>query len=238
MNSIKCIIIDDEQHAIDVLEHYILKQHDLQLVGTFTNPLEGLKSVKKLQADLVFLDIQMDEMSGLEIASLLQDNVKIIFSTAFPQYAVEGFELDAVDYLVKPVSFERFYKAIEKVRKSQTNLSSDKNLPNYLLVKTEQKGKLIKINFGEIDYIESLGNYVTFHCADRNITAYATLRDLENYLPKHLFIRIHKSHIVQLAKICAIENGFVQINTLSGFLKLSIGNTYKEELKQKLNLFQ
>lgn len=237
MSPIKCIIIDDEQHAIDVLEHYIHKEQDLQLVGTFTNPLEGLKSIKKLQADVVFLDIQMDEMSGLEIASLLQDNVKIIFSTAFPQYAVEGFELDAVDYLVKPVSFERFTKAIEKVRKSRTSLSSDKNIPDYLLVKTEQKGKLIKINFDELDYIESLGNYVTFHCAERKVTAYATLRDLENNLPKLLFVRIHKSHIVQLQKVSAIENGFVQLRTQKGILKLSIGNTYKEELLQKLNLF-
>ena len=236
MNRIKCIIIDDEQHAIDVLEYYIGKEQDLQLVGTFTNPLEGLKSIKKLQADIVFLDIQMDEMSGLEIAELVNENVKIIFSTAFPEYAVDGFNLNAIDYLVKPVSYDRFSKAIDKVRKWYFSHNSVVGNPDYLLLKTEQKGKLIKISFAEINYIESVGNYVTFHCEERNITGYGTLRDLEAHLPDNLFIRIHKSHIIPLSKISAIENGFAQIIIKSGYLKLSIGNTYKELLFKKLNI--
>jgi DNA-binding LytR/AlgR family response regulator len=232
---IKCIVIDDEQPAIDIMKHYISKTPELDLVGTFNNPLVGMQEIKKKNADLVFLDIQMEEMTGLEVMNIINENVKVILCTAYPQFALEGFDLDAVDYLLKPISFDRFSKAVKKVLATIPNSSSINNLDtldeDHIFVKTEQKGKLIKIYFKDVDYIEAMGNYITFHQGKNKIVAYSTMKDLEDILPLHTFMRIHKSYIVALPKISMIENGFV---VLGNGHRISIGSNYKEVFMSKM----
>ena len=232
---IKCIVIDDEQPAIDIMKHYISKTPELDLVGTFNNPLVGMQEIKKKNADLVFLDIQMEEMTGLEVMNIINENVKVILCTAYPQFALEGFDLDAVDYLLKPISFDRFSKAVKKVLATIPNSSSINNLDtldaDYIFVKTEKKGKLIKIYFKDVDYIEAMGNYITFHQGKNKIVAYSTMKDLEDILPLHTFMRIHKSYIVALPKISMIENGFV---VLGNGHRISIGSNYKEVFMSKM----
>ena len=232
---IKCIVIDDEQPAIDIMKHYISKTPELDLVGTFNNPLVGMQEIKKKNADLVFLDIQMEEMTGLEVMNIINENVKVILCTAYPQFALEGFDLDAVDYLLKPISFDRFSKAVKKVLATIPNSSSINNLDtldeDHIFVKTEQKGKLIKIYFKDVDYIEAMGNYITFHQGKNKIVAYSTMKDLEDILPLHTFMRIDKSYIVALPKISMIENGFV---VLGNGHRISIGSNYKEVFMSKM----
>ena len=232
---IKCIVIDDEQPAIDIMKHYISKTPELDLVGTFNNPLVGMQEIKKKNADLVFLDIQMEEMTGLEVMNIINENVKVILCTAYPQFALEGFDLDAVDYLLKPISFDRFSKAVKKVLATIPNSSSINNLDtldeDHIFVKTVQKGKLIKIYFKDVDYIEAMGNYITFHQGKNKIVAYSTMKDLEDILPLHTFMRIHKSYIVALPKISMIENGFV---VLGNGHRISIGSNYKEVFMSKM----
>lgn len=232
---IKCIVIDDEQPAIDIMKHYISKITELDLVGTFRNPLIGMQEIKKKNVALVFLDIQMEEMTGLEVMNIISENVKVILCTAYPQYALEGFNLNAVDYLLKPISFDRFSKAVRKALASIPKSSSISNLEppdeDHLFVKTEQKGKLIKIYFKDVDYIEAMGNYIAFHQGKNKVMAYSAMKDLEEILPPHFFMRIHKSYIVALPKISMIENGFV---VLSNGHRISIGTNYKEAFMSKM----
>ena len=231
---IKCIVIDDEQPAIDIMKHYISKTPELDLVGTFNNPLVGMQEIKKKNADLVFLDIQMEEMTGLEVMNIINENVKVILCTAYPQFALEGFDLDAVDYLLKPISFDRFSKAVKKVLATIPNSSSINNLDtldeDHIFVKTEQKGKLIKIYFKDVDYIEAMGNYITFHQGKNKIVAYSTMKDLEDILPLHTFMRIHKSYIVNLQRITSVVGNKIFIENQA----INIGETYKNSFQNWL----
>lgn len=232
---IKCIVIDDEQPAIEIMKYYISKIPELDLVGTFNNPLLGIKEIKKKGVNLVFLDVQMEQMTGLDVMNVINENVKVILCTAFSQYALDGFNLDAVDYLLKPISFDRFSKAIKKALSTFNNEFSPDSFEvlddDHIFVKTEQKGKLIKIYFKDVDYIEAMGNYIAFHQGKNKIVAYSTMKDLEEILPRNIFMRIHKSYIVTLPKISMIENGFVVLN--NGH-KISIGSNYKEAFISKM----
>ncbi|MBC5838515.1 LytR/AlgR family response regulator transcription factor [Flavobacterium muglaense] len=232
---IKCIVIDDEQPAIDIMKHYISKIPELDLIGTYNNPLIGMQEIKKKNVVLVFLDIQMEEMTGLEVMNIISENVKVILCTAYPQFALNGYDLDAIDYLLKPISFDRFSKAVKKALSTIPVNSSVNNLvtldENHIFIKTEQKGKLIKIYFKDVYYIEAMGNYIAFHQSKNKIMAYSTLKDLVDILPTHTFMRVHKSYIVALPKITMIENGFV---ALSNGHRISIGANYKEVFMAKL----
>lgn len=232
---IKCIVIDDEQPAIDIMKHYISKMPELQLVATFTNPLLGMQEIKKEGIQLVFLDIQMEEMSGLDVMNIINQDVKVILCTAFPEYAIEGFNLDAMDYLLKPISFDRFSKAVKKVQSALQSADGAAKVEaveeDHIFVKTEQKGKLIKIYFKDIDFIEAMGNYITFNHAKNKIVAYSSIKNLELVLPTHTFMRIRKSYIISLPKISMIENGFV---VLTNGQRISIGSNYKEAFMAKM----
>ncbi|WP_300670284.1 LytTR family DNA-binding domain-containing protein [Soonwooa sp.] len=234
----RCIAIDDEKPALEVMKNYIARIPELILVDVFTNPIEAMLAIKKQQIELVFLDIQMPELTGLELKQLIDDDIKVIFCTAYSEFAVEGFNVNAVDYLLKPISFDRFSKAVSKVLSVQNNKTEEVS-DDYIFVKTEQKGKIIKINFKEIDYIESLGNYVSFQTESDKVIAYYSLKELEELLPKANFQRIHKSFIINTEKISMLENGFVILkNKANKTLKVPIGNSYKEyfllKLKKKL----
>lgn len=232
---IKCVIIDDEQLAINVIEMYVKKMPNLQLVGTATNPLIGIELVQQHKADLVFLDIQMDEMGGIDVMKVLGSTVKVVFCTAFSEFAVQSYELDAVDYLMKPVAFSRFVKAVQRV--SNAILSQSATMPDaipddYIFVKAEQKGKMIKINVDDIDFVEAMGNYVAFHRGKEKIMAYLTMKDLEERLPASHFMRVHKSFIVALKAISSVENGELLLHDSQARVPLSA--TYKQGFMDKM----
>ncbi len=225
---LKCIVIDDEQPAIDIMKHHINKVSELELVGTFTNPIEAIQFIKNHRVDLLFLDIQMNEMTGIDVMNIVDENIKIILCTAFSEYAIDGFNNNAVDYLLKPISFERFTKAIKKV---MPNVSKEDKEQDYIYIKTEQKGKFVKVYYDEIDYVEAMGNYISIHKGKEKVLAYSTMKDMENVLPSNLFMRVHKSYIISMDKISMIENGFV---LLKSGAKISVGTNYKDSLMQKI----
>ena len=216
---IKCMVVDDKPLAIDVLTHYISKMPDLTLSFSTQNPIEALNRVMEGGIDLVFLDIQMPELSGLQFMKIIKGKCLVILTTAYAEYALEGFDHDAVDYLLKPVSFERFYKAVEKVQIIRRGLS-EKELPDAtvpkketgvqpIFVKTEYK--LVRVNVEDILYVKGLQNYVSIHTTTEKITSLQTMKKIEEQLPADRFIRVHKSYIVAINKIDSIERNRIWI---------------------------
>ncbi len=169
---INCLIVDDEQHAIDILVHYVAQTPHLNLVGTTTNPIEALQLVTTQNADLVFLDIQMPELSGIDFIKALNGRVKVILTTAYSEFALESYELDVVDYLLKPIRLPRFLSAVQKAVNELKDKTEGKETEeeDYIFVKTESKGKLLKINLEDIDYIEGMKNYVGIFRGDTKNT--------------------------------------------------------------------
>ncbi len=232
---IKCIIIDDEQPAIHVLENYVRKIPFLQLVGTATNPLDGIAMIASCQAELVFLDIQMDEMNGIDIFKILPANVKVIFCTAFSEFAVASYDLNAVDYLMKPIPFDRFAKAIMKIKPvNNTSLINEaEDISNdYIFVKTEQKGKMLKIDLDDIDFIEAMNNYIAFYRGTSKTLVYSSMKEIEGHLPCNKFMRIHKSYIIAISKIVSVNNNCIILRNRSE--QIPISNTYKTAFMQVL----
>lgn len=236
---IKCMIIDDEQPAINVLKKYISQLPDLKLIATETNPLLGIEIIKTEKPELVFLDIQMDEMNGIEVMKIIHNISKVIFCTAYSEFAVTSYELDAVDYLMKPIDFNRFAKAVQRVTDSiaqQPSVFTEPLLNDYIFVKTGQRGKMLKIDLDDIDYVEAMNNYIAFHWGGQKTLAYLTMKELEERLPSGSFIRIHKSYIVALKQISSMENNELILKKIS--TRIPIGANYKEifmkRMEQKL----
>jgi two-component system LytT family response regulator len=233
-----CIIIDDEQHAIDVLEHYVRQIPDLQLLASFTNPLEALQFLNKTPADLLFLDIQMPEISGLDLIRTIPNRTKTILTTAYSEFVTEGFELEVADYLLKPVPFPRFLKAVQRVQQAMTNNNAKEAADtgeladDYFFVKTELKGKILKINFRDIDYIEGEKNYVAIYHAGIKTMALLNMKDLEDRLPARYFMRIHRSYIIPLEKIVAIEGNTVSLRGIKETILL--GDTYRAAFLERM----
>lgn len=233
---IKCVILDDEQEAINILKIYVEKLPQLSLIGCSTNPVEAIELIQKNQVDLVFLDIEMDEMSGIDVMNVITPKVKVIFCTAYSEFAIKSYELDAVDYLLKPIAFNRFVKAVHRA----TNLilkeiytAEPEYIPNdYVFIRTEQKGKMLKINLDEIDYIEGMKNYVAFHKGKDKIIAYLTMKEIEDRLPKNYFMRIHKSYIIALNHIKTVEGNTILMNSRPE--RIPISETYKEVFMEKM----
>jgi DNA-binding LytR/AlgR family response regulator len=228
---IHCIIVDDEQHAIDILTHYVSQTPYLHLVGTSTNPIEALQLVATHKVDLVFLDIQMPELSGIDFIKAINGKAKVILTTAYSEFALDGYELDVVDYLLKPVRLPRFLTAVQKAVKQIETLQEQHSVDiedDYIFVKTEAKGKFLKINFDEIDYIESMKNYVAIYRNGQKTLVYATMKELEERLPKKNFIRVHKSFIIPIAKITGIEGNMVRLKNVTA--EILIGENYKADL--------
>ena len=207
---IRCIIIDDEQPAIEIMKKYIIQDNDLNLLTTFTSPIKALDWLSTENVDLVFLDIQMNKLNGIEVMKRIGKSTNVIFCTAYSEFAVEGFELEAIDYLMKPISFERFNRAVERAKKfikTGSQVLDAELIPgDDIFVKTEHKGKMIKIDLVDIICIEARGNYVAIHLRNQKILTYLTLKSMEDRLPSRAFMRVHKSYIVALNKINAFEN--------------------------------
>lgn len=229
--SINCIIIDDEPLARKGLKEYITDTDFLQLVGEFDNPVKSTELISTGKVQLLFLDIQMPKITGLNFFKTLQNAPPVIFTTAYPQYALEGFEVNALDYLLKPISFERFLKAALKakeyyeVRDTNTNEAASME---YFFIKADNK--LVKIIYNEVLFIEALQNYVTIYTADKKYMTYLTFKSVEEYLPADKFLKVHKSYIVAAAKIDSIDGNDIRI----GDRHIPISRNQKEEVMEKL----
>ena len=217
---IRCLAVDDEAYAAEIIANYIKKTPFLELVGTTTNAFEALKLVQNNLVDVVFLDIQMPELSGIQFIKICEEKCKIVLTTAYPEYAIEGFELEVVDYLLKPIPYERFYKAALKIQASNSPVPASE----FMFIKGDAKNKFIKVKYNEVLYIEGLKNYVSIYTSAQRIITYQTLRDLEVQLPSPPFYRIHKSYIVSTEKIKMIEGNSVYIEDVC----LPIGETYRD----------
>ncbi len=229
---INCIIVDDEQHAIDILEHYVKQTPQLHLVGTTTNPIEALQMVTEKGAELVFLDIQMPELSGIDFVKALHGKAKVILTTAYSEFALESYELDVVDYLLKPIRLPRFLQAVQKAVGNVEPKTEEgrEDSDDYIFVKTESKGKLLKINLADIDFIEGMKNYVAIHCSGKKTLVYTSMKELEERLPHKQFMRVHKSFIIPVVKITGIEGNRLFLKNVTA--EILIGENYKPELME------
>jgi len=234
-----CIIVDDENPAIRILSSYVSQMPVLKLVDTCDNAMKAMDVLHRKSVDLLFLDIHMPGMSGLDFIRSLKTKPLIILVTAYPQHALEGFELDVVDYLLKPVSFERFVQAVNKALERTGNLGVAQLSPSPNEMEKESKGymfvkadyKLVKIIFDEIVYIEGLREYVRIHTVkNERIITLQSLRKLEEMLPAQKFARTHKSYIVAIEKIDAIVGNSIEI----GEELIPIGKSYKERVMRML----
>lgn len=237
---IRCLVIDDERLAREYLKNYISKIPELELVGDFNSPLKATELIKSGKVDLIFIDIQMPDITGVDFVRSLSTKPEVIFTTAYQEYALEGFNLSAIDYLLKPFSFERFFQAVQKViDKFEPNVPNNEQeeLPlqgetsltdTHITIRADRK--FYKINFEDIIYIEGQKAYVTFHTNKKNITALASLKELEETLPAKLFLRIHKSYIVAKREILSLEGNIIEVDNV----KLPVGKIYKEEV---MNVF-
>ncbi|SDM83140.1 DNA-binding response regulator, LytR/AlgR family [Daejeonella rubra] len=226
---IRCLVVDDEPLALDILEDYISKVPFLTLVKTTTSAIEGLSLVQSDAIDLVFLDVQMPELTGIQFLKIINGKCDVILTTAYSQYALDGYELDVVDYLLKPIAFDRFYKAAQKVLQNSgnTNSSAPEVLPaqknhDFIFVKTEHK--IQKIYLDDILYIEGLKDYISIFTKSERIITLQNMKKMEESLPSKSFIRVHKSYIIALGKIESIERSRIQI----GEKIIPIGDTYRE----------
>jgi two-component system LytT family response regulator len=228
-----CIIVDDEQHAIDVLEHYVKQIPSLHLLASFANPLQALELLNREKVDLLFLDIQMPDISGLDFVRAIQGRSKVILTTAYSEFVMEGFELEVEDYLLKPIPFPRFLKAVQRILQAGSDAPvPEPGVDDYFFVKTELKGKMLRVNFSDIDYFESMNNYVAIHHNGIKTLALLTMKDLENRLPPARFMRIHRSFIIPVDKITAIEGNMVMLrNVREGIL---LGETYRPAFLEKM----
>jgi DNA-binding LytR/AlgR family response regulator len=233
---IKVLIVDDEPLAQEVLETYIEQIPDLELVGKCGNAIEASSVLSATTVDLILLDIQMPQVTGLELVKSLRNPPIVVFTTAYPDYALEGFELDAMDYLLKPISMERFLKAINKVRKHlQMHDATKSNDPDdeYFFVKADKK--LIKVKFSEILYIEGLKDYVIIRMEEGRVITLQTMKSLEDKLPSDKFMRIHRSYIVALDKIHALVGNMVEVMEKGQTKHLPVGKNYKDDLLKLIN---
>ncbi|MCK0192313.1 LytTR family DNA-binding domain-containing protein [Arenibacter sp. F20364] len=197
MKTIKCLIVDDEELARSLLKTYIEKVIFLELVADFDNPLDAIGILKQKEIELLFLDIQMPEIKGTDFAKMIQDSTKIIFTTAYSEYALEGFELNALDYLLKPITFERFLKAVNKVT------TKNEELEDSIVVKSGYD--LHKLSFDNILFIESDSEYVIYHTTQGKIMSNQSLTALEKKLPAEFFMRVHRSYIINKNKVSALK---------------------------------
>ena len=233
---ITCLAVDDEPPALEVLKKFITSVHSLELAATCTDAIEAINFLQAKPVDLIFLDIKMPELLGTDLIRALKNPPKVIFTTAYRKYAIEGFELDAVDYLLKPISFDRFLKAVSKVM--QTSLTETKqedeiqnnrsNSPGFINFRSDRK--MIKVALNDILYIESIKDYIKVVTVTNTVITKQPISSVEEMLPKEIFIRIHRSYIVALNKIESYNNELVWIAKQ----ELPISRMYRHEVGKTL----
>jgi DNA-binding LytR/AlgR family response regulator len=233
---IRCIIVDDEPLAVALLADYVQKTPGLEVVLRTTHVLDALQAVQEDKGDLLFLDIQMPELTGIQFMKIIRRRCAVILTTAYTQYALEGYEYDVVDYLLKPITLDRFMIAVEKARErlgraqENTTEASSVRARDHLFIRTEYR--IQRVDLASIYYIEALRDYVAIHMGTGKILSLESMKHMEELLPEDQFIRIHKSYIIHRNKIDFLERGRVVI----GKEYLPIGDTYKEKVRVKLGL--
>ena len=231
---IKVVAIDDEPLALQLVKGYIEKTPFLELAGSFDNPVDAVVYIKSSEVDLVLLDIQMPDITGTELAKVISGGPKIIFTTAYEKYALEGFRLDAVDYLLKPFSYAEFLKAVQKAQKlidlETKQLPSLEVKNDFLFIKSEYK--IRRINFSEINYIEGLGDYVKIFLTNEKkpVLSLSTMKALESRLPEEMFMRVHRSFIVNLEKVKVIDRNRI----VFGEVRIPVTDQYKDSFQEFL----
>jgi two-component system LytT family response regulator len=234
---INCLIVDDEQHSIDVLAHHVNRTDFLHLVGTTTDATQALSMINNHKIDLLFQDIHMPELSGIDIVKILQGKCEVILTTAYSNYAVEGFELGVADYLLKPISYPRFMKAVQKVvdktKFSSETDKSDEAGNDFIYVKTGIRNNVVKVVLSTVEYIESVKNYVAIYHGGQKTLVYTSLKEVEASLPVHQFIRVHRSFIIPLSKIARIEGSLIVLQEDKVTVPLS--DSYKAAFWQIVN---
>ena len=229
---IRCLLVDDEPLALNILKDYLSRDRDLELVKATTDVFDALKTAQEESVQLIFLDIQMPELTGLQFMKILGGRCEIILTTAYQEYAFQGFEHNVVDYLLKPFSLERFLIAVNKAKAKLQPLRTEAPLlaADFIFVKSEYR--MVKIELREILYLESLRDYVAIHTTKEKILTLQSLRSFEEQLPQQTFIRVHKSFIIALDKINAIEKKRLII----GDTYIPIGDAYGEAFWKRLPL--
>lgn len=232
---IKCLVIDDEPLARKGLKEYIGEVDFLQFAGEFNHPLKASELLGRGEVQLLFLDIQMPKISGIDFMKTLQQAPPVIFTTAFPQYALDGFELNALDYLVKPVSFERFLKAALRAKeyyevrqKNEAELQAMSGFADYFFIKTDSK--LVKILWDSVLVVEALQNYVIIHTTEKKYITYLTFKSVEEYLPPTRFLKVHKSYLIALNKVDSIQGNEIRI----GPHTIPVSRNLKDEVMEAL----
>lgn len=238
--SISCVVVDDEPLALKLMADYVQKTPFLQLTEQTTDPMKALELVQQGVVDLLFLDIQMPELTGLQLMKIIAHKCKVIVTTAYPDYALEGYEFDVIDYLLKPITFDRFLVAAHKAKERLTTEPPvpaqapatviNTATPGYIFVKTEYK--IQKINLADILFLEGLRDYVAIHTNSGKILTLQSIRSFQEQLPESNFIRVHKSYLVAIDKIQFIERNRIVI----GEHYIPVGETYQEVFQQRLKL--
>ena len=223
---LKCLVIDDEELARELLNIYINKLDFIKIVGSFENPLNAIEVLKNESIDIVFLDIQMPEIKGTDFAKMIPSSTQIIFTTAYSEYALEGFELNAIDYLLKPITFDRFLTAINKIHKS--NPLPSRESEETITIKSGYD--LHKIKYNDILFVESDSEYVVFNTVTKKIMSHQTLKSLNDKLPNTMFMRVHRSFIINKNKVTALKGK----DLLLSDIKIPVSSSYYDLVKDQL----
>lgn len=223
MANINCVVVDDEELARTLLANYIERIDFITLVGQAENPLEALQLMREHTVNLLFLDIQMPEIKGTEFAKMVGSDTKIIFTTAYSEYALQGYELNAVDYLLKPITFERFLTAVNKVKTNQISEKSE-------AVTIKSGYDLYKVQYGDIIYVVSDSEYVTYHTVDKKIISNQRLKTVEQELPSSLFIRVHRSYVVNRSYVTGLKGRDLILSDIT----IPVSDSYYDRVKKEL----
>jgi len=229
---IKCLAVDDEPYALKQIASYIEKTPFLELSGECRNAFEAMDFLSKEKVDLIFMDINMPEMSGMELVKTLPEGSNIIFTTAYSEYAAESYKVNTIDYLLKPITYENFLKSVNKAKKRiEGSEKPTDDVQDHFFVRSE--GKFVKIFYKDILYIESKNEYVVFYLKDKKeVSALMSLKSLISSLPKEYFMRVHRSYIVNLTKINLVERNRIIIDNNT---RIPVGDQYKDDFKKFLD---
>jgi len=232
MCRIRCIVIDDEPLAVEILASFIRKTPSLELAGSFTDPVLALSAIGEMKPDLVFLDIQMPDLNGLELSKLVPEGTRVVFTTAFRQYAFESYEVEALDYLLKPIRYNKFIESVSKAEKwMETRQAAGKTEKNRRSAFIKADGKYRNIDFDQILYVEGMKDYVLIRLESETepIVTHMTMKAIEEKLPSDMFMRVHRSYVVALDKITAIDScGDILIDRIS----VPVSDSYRKDIER------
>lgn len=230
MSKIRCMIVDDEPLAVEMLVNYVKRTRSLELVGSYTDPVLALSEIRSGMPDLIFMDIQMPDIDGLELSAMLPDKVKVVFTTAFMEYALKSYEVEAVDYLLKPIRYQKFLEAVSKVeRRMGVVRTSENDHKERKSVFVKVEGEFRNIYIDDIMYVSGMKDYVMIHLVSEQepLVTHITMKTIEDMLPSNMFMRVHRSHIVALGKITAVDSyGDIFLGSVS----VPVSETYRKDV--------